>query len=61
MAVGKSILMAVDGDAADLVLESQCGTVTKTESPGSIANAAIMLMNSSKEESKQMADNSRRY
>jgi colanic acid biosynthesis glycosyl transferase WcaI len=61
MAVGKPILMAVDGDAADLVHESLCGMVAESESPDSIANSAIMLMNASKEERDQMADNGRLY
>ncbi len=61
MAAGKPILMAVDGDAADLVRESKCGMVAESESLDSIVNSAKMIMNASKEERSQMADNGRRY
>lgn len=40
MTVGKPLLMAVDGDAADLVRQSGCGTVVESESPQALADAA---------------------
>lgn len=61
MAVGKPILMAVDGDAADLVLRSACGKVAESESPEAIAEAALGLMNASQGERNLMAENSRHY
>lgn len=61
MAVGKPILMAVDGDAADLVLESECGQVAESENPASLAGAALALMRASVEERIVMAENSRRF
>lgn len=43
MAIGKPILMAVDGDAAALVLESGCGVCAAPEDPEAIAAAATTL------------------
>jgi glycosyltransferase involved in cell wall biosynthesis len=45
MAVGKPLLMAVDGDAADLVRKSKCGFIAESENPQSIADAAESLAN----------------
>lgn len=61
MAVGKPILMAVEGDAADLIRESQCGWVAEPENPEAIAEAALSLMNSNQIERKLMAENSRKF
>lgn len=61
MAVGKPVLMAVDGDAADLVREAACGKVADSQNPASIAQAALALMNSSVAEREEMAANSRRF
>jgi glycosyltransferase involved in cell wall biosynthesis len=61
MAVGKPILMAVDGDAADLIRESSCGQVAESENSQAIANAAMALMRSSPGERRTMAENSRKY
>lgn len=61
MAVGKPILMAVDGDAADLVTESGCGRVAESENPQAIAAAALALLHSSPAERQLMADNSRKF
>ncbi len=61
MAVGKPILMAVDGDAADLVRESRCGQVAESENPEAIVVAALSLMNTSAGERSAMAENSRRF
>ena len=61
MAVGKPILMAVDGDAADLVRDSGCGQIAESENPRAIADAALALMQAGSEERKAMAINSRRF
>ena len=61
MAVGKPILMAVDGDAADLVLQAECGRVAESESPESLADAAMELMRLSTEERVTMGRNSQRF
>ena len=46
MAVGKPILMAVDGDAAELVKTGKCGFIAEPEDSESIAAATIMLFKS---------------
>lgn len=61
MAVGKPILMAVDGDAADLVRDSGCGQIAESENPQAIADAALSLMQASSDERNAMAINSRRF
>lgn len=61
MAVGKPILMAVDGDAADLVRDSGCGQIAESENPQAIAYAALSLMQASSDERNAMAINSRRF
>lgn len=43
MAIGKPMLLAVQGDAAALVTRAQCGVLAEPESPESIAAAAIKL------------------
>lgn len=43
MAVGKPLLMAVDGDAADLVRQSGGGVVAESENAQALANAADQL------------------
>jgi len=43
MAVGKPLLMAVEGDAADLVHEADCGLVVEPENPQSLAEACMAL------------------
>jgi len=47
MAVGKPLLMAVDGDAADLVKQSGGGVVAESESSEALAWAAQKLANTS--------------
>jgi len=61
MAVGKPILMAVDGDAADLVRDSGCGQIAESENPQAIADAALSLVQASSDERNVMAINSRRF
>jgi glycosyltransferase involved in cell wall biosynthesis len=45
MAVGKPLLMAVDGDAADLVKQSGGGVVAPSEDAQALADAAQSLAN----------------
>jgi colanic acid biosynthesis glycosyl transferase WcaI len=45
MAVGKPLLMAVDGDSADLVKQSGGGVVAESESAQALAQAALQLAN----------------
>ncbi|MEE3508681.1 glycosyltransferase family 4 protein [Pseudomonas sp. 10C3] len=61
MAVGKPILMAVDGDAADLVRDSSCGYIAESESPQAIADAAQLLMQARPSDNRVMAENGRRF
>jgi glycosyltransferase involved in cell wall biosynthesis len=48
MAVGKPILMAVEGNAAELITIAACGVLAKPENPTSIADAveSLVRMNS---------------
>lgn len=61
MAAGKPILMAVDGDAADLIRESGGGHTAQSEDPASIAAAAISLMESPAEERASMGERNKRF
>ncbi|CAI09478.1 MULTISPECIES: glycosyltransferase family 4 protein [Aromatoleum] len=61
MAAGKPVLMAVEGDAADLVRESGCGRVSDSEDPRAIADAALTLMRATCEERALMARNARQF
>ena len=61
MAVGKPILMAVDGDAADLVMQSAGGCIASSEAPESIAEAALALAQTSEEERSAMAERNKRF
>lgn len=61
MAVGKPILMAVDGDAANLVLDSFSGKVAESENPQAIADAARTLQQMGEGERRAMAERSRNF
>jgi glycosyltransferase involved in cell wall biosynthesis len=61
MAVGKPILMAVDGDAAELVKEGDCGVVAESQNPESIAAAAIELFNCDPSVRTAMGESSRDF
>ena len=54
MAVGKPLLMAVDGDAADLVLQSGGGLVAESENSDSMVLAIEALQDLSKDERQAM-------
>ncbi len=60
-AVGKPILMAVDGDAADLVKQANCGVVAQPENAGSIADAVLKFYRLSSNERKTLAANGRQF
>jgi len=61
MAVGKPILMAVDGDVAELVEEGNCGVIAESQNPESIAAAAIMLFKIDASERIAMGESSRTF
>jgi glycosyltransferase involved in cell wall biosynthesis len=61
MAVGKPILMGVDGDAANLVKQAQCGTVAQSEDTTSIAEAALKLYQMPFDKRKILSDNSQQF
>jgi glycosyltransferase involved in cell wall biosynthesis len=61
MAVGKPILMAVDGDAAALIKDAGCGLIAESENAVAIALAAKTLYQSSEEERQQMTINSQKF
>ena len=54
MVVGKPLLMAVDGDAADLVLQSGGGLVAESENSNSLVVAIEALQDLSKDERQAM-------
>lgn len=61
MAAGKPILMAVDGDAADLVTNAGCGVVSESDDPHALAEAVLTLMRMTPEAREQMAENGREF
>lgn len=61
MAIGKPILMAVEGDAAALVNESGCGVNAIPESPVAIAAAALVLFEMEPSSLRDMGERGRRY
>lgn len=61
MAVGKPLLMAVEGDAADLVKQSGCGLVVEPENAASLVSAVEVLLAAKDEERALMADKGREF
>jgi glycosyltransferase involved in cell wall biosynthesis len=61
MAVGKPIIMAVRGDAADLVVISAGGVLAEPEQPESIAAAVLKLVSMPNDELVEMGRRARRY
>jgi glycosyltransferase involved in cell wall biosynthesis len=59
MAVGKPLLMAVNGDAADLVRQAKCGLTAESENPQALADAVDDLSAMPAEELKTMGENGR--
>lgn len=54
MAVGKPIIMAVRGDAADLVRQADCGVAIEPESPQALAEAVKYFAQLTADERKKM-------
>ena len=61
MAMGKPILIAVDGDAAELVRKAGAGISAAPQDPSAIANAAIQLASLPKEELCAMGERGRAF
>ncbi|WET12368.1 glycosyltransferase family 4 protein [Pseudomonas sp. D3] len=61
MAAGRPLLMAVDGDAADLVKLSGSGLVAESGNANSIAEAVIQLFNTPTDERHAMGQNGVSY
>lgn len=61
MAVGKPLLMAVDGDAADLVKQSGGGVVAESEDAEALAQAALQLASTSGAELEAMGQQAQSY
>jgi glycosyltransferase involved in cell wall biosynthesis len=61
MAVGKPVLMAVDGDAADLVRQSSSGVVAESENPEALADAAESMASLNVDELASMGQRAQAY
>lgn len=61
MAVGKPLLMAVNGDAADLVKQAQCGLTAESENPQALAEAVEALAAMPAVELMTMGENAGRF
>ncbi len=61
MAAGRPILMAVGGEAADLVARARCGVLARSGNAASLADAAQVLASMSVSELASMGDNGRVY
>lgn len=61
LAVGKPIVMGVNGDAANLILESGGGVVCPPNSPIDLANAIEAIATKTQEERLQMGKNAREF
>lgn len=61
MAVGKPLIMGVDGDAADLVTQSGCGYVAESENPNSLVDAVVKLMDATPAERTAMSEKGRDF
>jgi glycosyltransferase involved in cell wall biosynthesis len=61
MAVGKPLLMAVNGDAADLVSQSRCGLTAESENPQALADAVDTMAAMTADELIVMGINASRF
>jgi glycosyltransferase involved in cell wall biosynthesis len=61
MAVGKPLLMAVNGDAADLVKQSKSGLIAESENPVALADAAQRLADMPTFELETMGNRARQF
>ena len=58
---GKPIIAAVEGDAADIVLQAKAGVFCKPEAPEELAQAAIKLYKMDKKALDEMGNNGKEY
>jgi glycosyltransferase involved in cell wall biosynthesis len=61
MAVGRPLLMAVNGDAADLVTQSNSGLTAESENPVALANAAQRLADMPLDQLQAMGKQARQF
>ncbi len=61
MAVGRPVVMAVPGDAADLVSQAQCGVTAASEDPEALAAAVCQLAGMPPHERQAMGLRGRRH
>ena len=61
MLVGKPLLMAVSGDAADLVIRAKCGLTADPENPQQLADTVDALAELPVNELKDMGENGRNF
>jgi len=61
MAVGKPLLMAVNGDAADLVNQAACGLTVESENPLALADAVDTFAAMPDNDLKKMGENASHY
>lgn len=61
MAIGKPILMAVKGDASEIIKNAQAGAIAQPENTESILKAINYLYNSSSSDLMEMGENSKKY
>jgi len=58
---GKPILMAVEGDAAELVVKAKAGLVAEPENPRSIAASVLEMFEMGPERRAELGENGRRF
>ncbi len=58
---GKPVLMAVEGDASDLIVQAAAGLVARPEDAQSIASAVLELADMAPERRAEMGENGRRF
>jgi colanic acid biosynthesis glycosyl transferase WcaI len=61
MAVGRPLLMVVNGDAADLVTQSNSGLTAESENPVALADAAQRLADMSLDQLQAMGNRARQF
>ncbi len=61
MAVGKPLLMAVNGDAAELVRQAQCGLTAESENPQALADVLDAMASMTTDELLTMGESGRRF
>lgn len=61
MSIGKPILMAVNGDAAEIIINAQCGVIAESCNSEKIADAAIELSIMSNNDLQKMSENAKNF